>query len=1003
MMGKSVSDGTLVFDTRIDEKGLLQGLRESAKETEKQAAKLRGSNKNNPFAAMEKQAIKLERQIADLDGKLDELYDKRAITAKGAIVPGMSDADNQGLIESNKEWQKQTALIENAERQLEDCRRAYNELIAKMQQEQAMMEQTGAVASASVAQRRQETAGYRGELESLEQEQRELGSVALAAGEEDTLSKEAAKRMAEAYRDSVRRLSLEQDDAARSVKRIGKAARDGFGTATKSAGSFQKRLRGIIGSALIFSQFYKVIHSLMDFMGSAAAQNDEFSQSLKSIKANLLTAFAPIYNTVMPFVNWLLKGLEKITQGLAKITAQLFGWTVEDAQKAADSIYSAVNATEDYTEAVKEAERTQAGFDELHNLQDSSSSASTSGSGNGNGAEDTGLVFKDASEFQVPAVLETVWKITCKLFNAAGKAVEWAYGKGNSIYRFLTGDETDYGTMQEQLEVVIETIFSGEWKDALKLWMKDIEEAWNEAFGYTLSELIEALLTDDDAEKNRSGFLKEVQDYIKHVFLGTEIDSDNSFMRTDENGNLNMAESVREWLADFLYGDGLSENNAITEKGEKLKKEEGWGWLNDLNGFTGHTGDVTKGEKLTEKLGARFAQSVASGYESEMNAQQSSLWEATVAALRSLGLADGDPATESGATGETLADKMKDAFTDKLEKGKQTISDIIKGVFGKQDEAETEAAATGEAAADAVGNGFFTKKELLNNKLELALNSTFAAAKARSAANAANCGEALTGSVAQGIPMKQSEIASKLKSALNSSFNIARTDTESEATATGKALTTPLGKGIYNNRSTIASKLKDALKTAADDAKTDSTSGSLWDSLKSIGTNVVEGIKNGLTSKKDGLLSTIGSIGSQMVDKFTKVLGIHSPSRAFYEKAEWITPGIDNAILDGEDETMRIIQNYARSLPEAWTTPVFATGTVLPTRQSFGSGTGAADNEEIKRLLSQVLGLLRKISTGKIVDVNLIGDARNMFRLFLEERDRQQDITGIDPILGELR
>lgn len=944
-MGKSVSDGTLVFDTRIDEKGLLQGLRDSAKEIEKQTAKIRGANKNNPFVAMEKQAIKLERQIADLDGKLDELYDKRAITAKGAIVPGMSDADNQGLIESNEEWQKQTALIENAERQLEEYRREYNELIAKMQQEQAMMEQTGAVASASVAQRRQETAGYRGELESLEQEQRELGSVALAAGEEDTLSKEAAKRMAEAYRDSVRRLSLEQDDAARSVKRIGKAARDGFGTATKSAGSFQKRLRGIIGSALIFSQFYKVIHSLMDFMGSAAAQNDEFSRSLKSIKANLLTAFAPIYNTVMPFINWLLRGLEKITQGLAKITAQLFGWTVEDAQKAADSIYSAVNATEDYTEAVKEAERTQAGFDELHNLQDGSSSTSTSGSSGGNGAEDTGLVFKDASEFQVPAVLETVWKITCKVFDAAGKSVEWLYGKGNSLYRLITGDETDYGTMQEQLEVVIETIFSGEWKDALKLWGQDIDEAWNELFGYKISDLFESF-------------------------------------------------SSGEW------------KDALELWGQDIK--DAWNEilsLFDESEFTGHTGDVSeKGKGLTGKNpGERYAEGVTKGYKSGMESNQSILWDATVNALRSLGLADGDPATESGATGETLADKMQDAFTDKLEKGKQTISDIIKGVFGKQDEAETAAAATGEAAADAVGSGFFAKKELLNNKLELALNSTFAAAKAGSAANAANCGESLTGSMGQGITMKQSEIASKLKSALNSSFNIARTDTETEATATGKALTTPLGKGIYNNRSTIASKLKDALKSAADDAKMDSTSGSLWNSLKSIGANVVEGVKNGLDSKKDGLLSTIGSIGSQMVDKFTSVLGIHSPSRAFYEKAEWITPGIDNAILDGEDETMRIIQNYARSLPEAWTTPVFATGTVLPTRQSFGSGTGAADNEEIKRLLSQVLGLLRKISTGKIVDVNLIGDARNMFRLFLEERDRQQDITGIDPILGELR
>lgn len=935
-------DGTLVFDTRIDEKGLLEGLRKMGKEQ----SKGQSPRKNNPFASMEKQALKLERQIEDLNGKIDDLYDKRAVTAKGAIVPGMPDADNEKLIESNKEWQKQTALIENAERQLEDYQKEYNELFAKIKQEQAAAAQSNTETSAATAQKRRETEAYRGTLEGVEQEQRELGYAAVAAGEEDTLAKKSSKQMAEAYRDSVRRLSLEQDDTARSVKRIGKAAREGFGTATKSAGSFQKRLRGIIGSALIFSQVYKVIHSLLDFMGSAAAQNDEFSQSLRSIKANMLTAFAPIYNTVMPFINWLLKGLEKITQGLAKITAQLFGWTVEDAQKAADSIYSAVNATEDYTEAVKEAERTQAGFDELHNLQDSSASSSGSSSG-GNGTDDTGLVFKDASEFQVPAVLETVWKITCKVFDAAGKSVEWLYGKGNSLYRLITGDETDYGTMQEQLEVIIETIFSGEWKDALKLWGQDIDEAWNELFGYKVSDLFESFT---------SGEWKDALE-----LWGQDID-----------------DAVNE-----IFGFRPSE-------------------LFDESKFTGHTGDVTKGEKLAEKLGARFAQSAASGYENEMNAQQSSLWEATVAVLRSLGLAEAEPVTESGATGETLADKMKFGFVDKLEKGKQLISDIIKGTFGKKEEAKTEATATGAAAAGAIGSGFTGKKELLTNKMELVLHSTFAAAKAKGTADATAAGASMATSTGQGFAGQQTNLAGRLKTALQTAFGTAKADGRLDAAACGTGMTTPLGNAFYNNRGVITKKMKDALKSAADTAKTDSSSGSIWSSLKNIGVNVVEGIKNGLTSKQGSLLDSIGSIGSKMLEKFKTVLGIHSPSRAFYKEAEWITPGIDNAILDGEDETMRIIQNYARRLPDAWTTPVFATGTVLPARQSVGSRTDA-ENAEIKQMLSQMLILLRKISNGRLVELNVNPNMRNLFQLMLEERNRQYDITGIDPILGELR
>lgn len=85
----------------------------------------------------------------------------------------------------------------------------------------------------------------------------------------------------------------------------------------------------------------------------------------------------------------------------------------------------------------------------------------------------------------------------------------------------------------------------------------------------------------------------------------------------------------------------------------------------------------------------------------------------------------------------------------------------------------------------------------------------------------------------------------------------------------------------------------EAVQTLIDNVK--SAASDIADKVKSIGSDIVSGVWNGLEDAKDTFVSNVKGFFSGIVDGVKDALGIHSPSKVFRDEVgRWIPPGIAN-------------------------------------------------------------------------------------------------------------
>ncbi|MGG7143543.1 hypothetical protein ACQPVP_08760 [Clostridium nigeriense] len=114
--------------------------------------------------------------------------------------------------------------------------------------------------------------------------------------------------------------------------------------------------------------------------------NEQFSNSLAQIKSNLMIAFTPIYEAILPAINALMSALSVATQYIASFISAIFGKTFEQSKQATQGLIDAKNAMGVYGDSAKAAGEAAkdalglASFDEINSLN-SQSSGDSSGSG----------------------------------------------------------------------------------------------------------------------------------------------------------------------------------------------------------------------------------------------------------------------------------------------------------------------------------------------------------------------------------------------------------------------------------------------------------------------------------------------------------------------------------------------------------------------------------------------------------------------------------------------
>ena len=188
---------------------------------------------------------------------------------------------------------------------------------------------------------------------------------------------EAARKEADAEEKAAQRSARAAEKKANAQK---KETKSKISDATSSLNRFNTRFTGILSSALFFNIISSGLSKFTSYMASALEKNDEFSSSLSNLKGSLLTAFQPIYNSIVPALTSLVNWLNTAVQMVGKFFSVLTGSDYSDVMDDAEALNSEADAIGGVGDAAEEASRQLAGFDELNRLESLDSSSSSSGS-----------------------------------------------------------------------------------------------------------------------------------------------------------------------------------------------------------------------------------------------------------------------------------------------------------------------------------------------------------------------------------------------------------------------------------------------------------------------------------------------------------------------------------------------------------------------------------------------------------------------------------------------
>lgn len=156
-----------------------------------------------------------------------------------------------------------------------------------------------------------------------------------------------------------------------SVGKSAKSARKSFGGAQRGAGGF---LSTMIRWGIIFPIIQRGIMGMAQSLYTSLMTNEAFANSLNQIKTNLMVAFMPIYNAVLPAINILMRALVQLSSMLASFISGIFGTTYDASYNATQGLISAKDAMGAYGDAAGDTQKAVkdmlglAGFDEINAL-----------------------------------------------------------------------------------------------------------------------------------------------------------------------------------------------------------------------------------------------------------------------------------------------------------------------------------------------------------------------------------------------------------------------------------------------------------------------------------------------------------------------------------------------------------------------------------------------------------------------------------------------------------
>lgn len=190
--------------------------------------------------------------------------------------------------------------------------------------------------------------------------------------------------------------------------------------ATQTTSNFGRTLnrvsRIIVRNLIVYGLIIKGIRGMISYTWSALKTNEQFSRSLNTIKTNLIVAFQPIYNFVLPAINALMKAIATATTYIAAAISALFGKTYQQSLGAAKEMNKQIEGMKGMGKAAKKAGKEAKGalmaFDEINQLDIKNDTDDTGGGGGAGGFE---MEMPDLSTIDISGV-EKFKEIMSKIF-----------------------------------------------------------------------------------------------------------------------------------------------------------------------------------------------------------------------------------------------------------------------------------------------------------------------------------------------------------------------------------------------------------------------------------------------------------------------------------------------------------------------------------------------------------------------------------------------------------
>lgn len=353
------SDGAVIIETRISNDKIDTDFKKIDKQTKNMINRY-----NKSVDSIKRQELALEK----VKSKLQDIEN-------GSIVPRSIRNAESELAKVNKELEsidKKANEISNRQETLSfdiETQKSLGELgdseaiktseleiqkLDKVMQELAVQEDQAKLKASELTSKIAELKNNSPEVNHLEQQVRNM-----------TSSLEESKSQTNELGESIKK------NLSFKAKLMGIS---GFDEVGKKVDKLKSRMSRLIGTVAIFSLIRSSLTNLRNGFVSLLKQNDSFSSSLNQIKANLMTAFAPIYNACLPAINSLMNSLSKLTGTIAVFVSGLFGTSLEDAKKQAEGLSKSLNDT---AKSGEKAGGSLSSFDNLEVVADNGSGASS--------------------------------------------------------------------------------------------------------------------------------------------------------------------------------------------------------------------------------------------------------------------------------------------------------------------------------------------------------------------------------------------------------------------------------------------------------------------------------------------------------------------------------------------------------------------------------------------------------------------------------------------------